>query len=100
MNRRNSDTRRQELRRQCTPTETFVIVGDVATPVAATVLEVSGSGIGLKLQSFIAIGVPARIEFERLVVDCRIRFCKPSGDGTFDAGMQIISSVVRGCISD
>ena len=70
------------------PAEVEVISGGVGQ-FSATVLDVSRSGLRLKLDSSINRGAEVKITLQRnIVIIGQIRYCKPL-DGNFDAGVLI-----------
>jgi hypothetical protein len=70
------------------PAEVEVISGGVGQ-FSATVVDVSRSGLRLKLDSSINRGAEVKITLQRnIVIIGQIRYCKPL-DGNFDAGVLI-----------
>jgi hypothetical protein len=45
----------------------------------------------MKLWASVPIGVEANVEFDRIIVSGKIRYCEPAEDGMFQAGLQIQS---------
>lgn len=70
------------------PAEVEVVNGGIG-PYSATVLDVSRSGLRLKLESGINKGVEVKITLHRnIIIYGQIRYCRPL-DGSFDAGVLI-----------
>jgi hypothetical protein len=69
------------------PAEVEVVNGTGRSP--ATVLDVSKSGLRLKLESSINKGAEVKVTLQRnIVIFGQIRYCRPL-DGSFDAGVLI-----------
>jgi hypothetical protein len=69
------------------PAEVEVVNGTGRTP--ATVLDVSKSGLRLKLEASIQKGAEVKVTLQRnIVIFGQIRYCRPL-DGSFDAGVLI-----------
>ncbi len=80
------------MRRECTHTKTTVIPGHGSMGMPATVKDVSSTGLRLTIESGLESGSFARVPLDRIVVEGVIRYCEPNADGTYEAGLQIMTT--------
>src|ERR1019366_8145077 len=64
---------------------------DHAAPVQ--VVDVSRDGMGLRLGMQVAVGSLVEVWLENFGVKGTIRFCRPTEDGAYDAGLEILSDL-------
>jgi hypothetical protein len=81
----------RENRLDCTPTETYVYVGDTSGPMRAEIDNVSRSGLRLVLDQPIGVGASVKVETAGMIAVGEIRYCRPKGENSFAAGMRIDS---------
>jgi hypothetical protein len=83
--------RRTENRLGCIPTKGLVYVKKGVDPRPAEVRQVSKSGLQLVLDQPIPVGSTVAVEFSGMVVEGEIRYWRPNGGDSFDAGVEIES---------
>lgn len=81
--------RRQEMRLPCDPGG--VLLESVAhpEPVEGQIVEVSKSGLQLRLEIPVAAGALVRISRAGMAISGQIRYCRPNDAGSFDTGVAI-----------
>ena len=82
--------RRQELRLPCDPGT--VLLESVAhpEPVKGQIVEVSKSGLQLRLETPLPAGESVRITGANMVISGQIRYCRPNESGSFETGVAIL----------
>lgn len=80
---------RRGSRLPCKPAEALVYVGDMSIPMHAEIHDVSRWGVRLVLAQHIAAGSAIKMETAGVVESGEIRYCIPTPDGSFNAGMRI-----------
>jgi transcriptional regulator with XRE-family HTH domain len=67
-----------------------IVIGAAATSLLpGTVLDISRSGVGIRVPALIALGSALRVEVGNLVAHCEVRNCKPNAQGSFDVGLKV-----------
>jgi transcriptional regulator with XRE-family HTH domain len=67
-----------------------IVMGAAATSLLpGTVLDISRSGVGIRVPALIALGSALRVEVGNLIAHCEVRNCKPNGQGSFDVGLKV-----------
>jgi len=67
-----------------------IVMGAAATSLLpGTVLDISRSGVGIRVPALIALGSALRVEVGNLIAHCEVRNCKPNNQGTFDVGLKV-----------
>lgn len=80
--------RPREIRRECTPTDVRVRVG-TDTEMDARVLDVSTSGVRLRLGTFLKPGTTISFRLKALSIFGAVRYCRPINGRVFDLGIEI-----------
>ena len=57
--------------------------------LAGTVLDISRSGVGIRVPALLALGSSLRVEVGNIVADCEVRNCRPNNEGSFDVGLKV-----------
>lgn len=87
----------EDRRRECrVPAGTIparVRTGENTETRAAHVLDISTSGLRIRLSSPLETGVEATIWFGRTVATGRIRYCRTTGEGLFEAGVCLTDAL-------
>ena len=82
--------RRSEERRPCEPTPVRILIEGDPVGAEALIVNVSKSGIGMRLDSRLPAGVKATVKTGVLIIAGTIRYCVNNKDvGWFDLGFQI-----------
>jgi hypothetical protein len=82
--------RRREMRLQCDPANVVLEVAGHSEPVEGQIVEVSKSGLQLKLETSVPAGESVRVTRASMVINGQIRYCRPNGSGSFDTGVEIL----------
>jgi hypothetical protein len=75
-----STDRREETRVACEPVTVHVYLGEREQPVAASIVQVSSSGLRLLAEEPVLVGTPVRIDMGGLIVQGNTRHCQPRQD--------------------
>lgn len=86
---------RFEHRLTCIPTRGIACAGEGSEPADAEIQDVSSFGLHLVLDRPIALGSAVTVELTGMVVAGEIRYCRPNGATSFDAGLKIDSAQKR-----
>ena len=90
--------KRREGRLPCVPTSALVRVEGRPEPAQAAVRDVSKSGLRLILREPIPIGSGVTVQLPDMVVTGEIRFCVPTEENSFNAGLKISDAIkTHGC---
>jgi len=82
--------RRIDERRTCEPTPVRIFTEGDPSGIEALVVNVSKSGIGMRIYRRVTSDTKVRVEMKAIVITGSIRHCMSSGDaGWFDVGLQI-----------
>jgi PilZ domain len=82
--------RRVDERRPCEPTPVRIFAEGDPSGIEALVVNVSKSGIGMRLDRRVTSGAKVRVEMKAIIITGSIRYCTSSRDaGWFDVGLQI-----------
>ena len=65
-------------------------MGDSSEPAAAYVLDISTSGIRVRVNFFLATGTEATLHFNNTIATGHVRYCRSNQDDSFDAGLQLV----------
>ena len=82
-----SAERRHERRQTCEPIPALVRIDSLSS--AAQVLDISLSGLRLRIDSCLPAGTGITVSFNSTIAIGNIRYCRPNQDHSFDAGVQI-----------
>jgi PilZ domain len=78
---------RREQRTPCDAIPARVQLGAASESLMARVMDVSVSGVRLRLESPLEVGSEVTVWFERVVVTGQVRYCRRVGDGPFESGL-------------
>jgi hypothetical protein len=93
----SSDRRSEERRTLCDHTPARINLEGSFSPIEALIVNVSKSGLGMRLDKRIPQGVKATVETNSLIVSGSIRYCVENRDrSAFHLGFQV-ESVRRIC---
>jgi hypothetical protein len=87
------DDRRREPRIPVDAIPARLRVGESGDPSAAHVLDISTSGLRVRLHMALEVGSEATIWFNRTVATGRIRYCRASGGEAFEAGLCLTDAL-------
>jgi hypothetical protein len=95
---RSGRDRRGHPRISCTPTSAVLRIESSAQLMRVRVLNVSGMGMGLCLDTLIEPGSKVRVALSETIVSGDICFCRPNQDQSYEAGLLItdVSAASRG----
>jgi len=82
--------RRQEMRLPCDPGHVLLESAGHPEPVEGQIVEVSRSGLQLKLRTPVSAGESVRITRAGMIISGQIRYCRPNDAGSFDTGVAIL----------
>ena len=83
--------RRQETRIPCDPGDALLQLAGNPEPVEGYIVEVSKSGLQLRLGTCVPHGVSVRITRAGMIINGEIRYCRPNDAGSFDTGVAILA---------
>lgn len=81
------DDRRREPRIPVDTIPARLRAGDSGEPSVAHVLDISTSGLRVRVDEPLDVGAEATIWFDRTVATGRVRYCRASGAASFEAGL-------------
>jgi hypothetical protein len=82
--------RRSEERRPCEPTPVRIVLEGDPAGIEALIVNVSKSGIGMRIDRRLIAGTKATVETNSLIIAGTIRYCVNNRDaGWFDLGFKI-----------
>jgi hypothetical protein len=81
--------RRQEMRLPCDPGDVLLELAGYPKPVEGHIVEVSRSGLQLRLGTFVPAGESVRVTRAGTIISGQIRYCRPNDAGSFDTGIAI-----------
>jgi len=81
--------RRQEMRLPCDPGSVLLESAGCPEPIEGQIVEVSRSGLQLRLQTPVDAGASVRITRAGMLISGQIRYCRPNDSGSFDTGVAI-----------
>jgi hypothetical protein len=81
--------RRRELRLQCDPANVVLDRTGRHEPVDGQIVEVSKSGLQLRLETSVPAGEAVRVTRASMIINGQIRYCRPNEAGSFDTGVEI-----------
>lgn len=82
-----SSERRRENRTPCDALPARLRTESTSLP--AQVLDISLSGVRLRLASCLPVGTSVTLCFSNTIASGKVRFCRANPDHTFDAGLRI-----------
>ena len=82
-----SSERRSEIRTPCDAIPALIRTN--AAPLPAQILDISLSGVRLRLNSCLAVGTDVTVSFNNTIALGNVRYCRANPDHTFDAGLRI-----------
>ena len=82
--------RRRETRIQCDPASVLLEIDGHPEAVEGQVVEVSKSGLQLRLETTVPAGQTARVTLASMIISGQIRYCRPNDTGSFDTGIVIL----------
>jgi hypothetical protein len=82
--------RREERRLSCDPGNVRLEFRGRPEFVEGRIIEVSRSGLQLRLNASVQAGEPVSIIHSGTVISGEIRYCRPNDAGSFDAGVAIL----------
>jgi hypothetical protein len=87
--------RRRKQSRYATPDEPVKVcfLGSRQSSVNGWVVDISKSGVGLKLTNRISLGEWVKLEMKSAILFGEIRHCRQETDGTFRAGVEIETAI-------
>jgi hypothetical protein len=85
----------RENRLICSTTEADLYVAESDEPVRVQIHDVSRSGMGFVLDRAIAVGSSVEVHMVGMIAAGEIRYCRPTGQDSFDAGMRIDTTQKR-----
>jgi transcriptional regulator with XRE-family HTH domain len=71
------------------PAQVMVLGAAAPNRLPGTVLDISRSGVGIRVPSLIALGSALRVEVGNLIAHCEVRNCRPNNLGSFDVGLKV-----------
>ena len=87
------DERRREPRIPVNAIPARLRAGESGEPSTAHVLDVSTSGLRVRVVEPLDVGVEATIWFDRTIATGRVRYCRASGAGSFEAGLCLTDAL-------
>jgi hypothetical protein len=87
------DERRREPRVPVHAIPARLRLGAGAEPITAQVLDISTSGLRVRVNSPLEAGAEATIWFDRTVATGRVRYCRASGVESFEAGLCLTDAL-------
>jgi hypothetical protein len=82
--------RRREMRLQCDPANVVLDITGHSEPVEGQIVEVSKSGLQLRLENSVPAGQTVRVTRASMIINGQIRYCRPNDAGSFDTGVEIL----------
>src|SRR5580704_7530587 len=82
--------RRREMRLQCDPANVVLEITGHPEPVEGQIVEVSKSGLQLRLENSVPGGEAVRVTRASMIINGQIRYCRPNDAGSFDTGVEIL----------
>ncbi|HEX4133293.1 MAG TPA: PilZ domain-containing protein [Bryobacteraceae bacterium] len=82
--------RREEKRLSCDPGDVRLEFQGRPESVQAHIVEVSRSGLQLRLRTSVQAGEPVSITRADTVISGEIRYCRPNDGGFFEVGVAIL----------
>jgi hypothetical protein len=93
--------RRIEERWPCEPTPVRIFTEGDPSGIEAFVVDVSKSGIGMRVYRRVTSGATVRVEMKTVIITGNIRYCLSKRDGgSFDVGLRIETVVGLSTASD
>lgn len=87
------DDRRREPRIPVNAIPARLRAGESGEPSVAHVLDISTSGLRVRVEEPLDVGVEATIWFDRTVATGRVRYCRASGVDAFEAGLLLTDAL-------
>jgi hypothetical protein len=81
--------RRREMRLTCDPGDVLLELAGRPEPVEGRIVEVSRSGLLLRLGNSVPAGESVRVTRAGTIISGQIRYCRPNQAGSFDTGVAI-----------
>src|SRR5579863_8254783 len=75
--------RRREMRFQCDPANVVLDITGHREPVEGQIVEVSKSGLQLRLDTSVPAGEAVRVTRASMIINGQIRYCRPNDAGSF-----------------
>lgn len=82
--------RREERRLSCDPGDVRLEFQGRPDSFPGRIVEVSRSGLQLRLETSVPAGEPVSITRSNTVISGQIRYCRPNDGGSFDVGVAIL----------
>jgi hypothetical protein len=87
------DERRREQRVPVAAIPARLRANENAEPTPAHVLDISTSGLRVRLDLPLEVGAEVTIWFDRTVAAGRVRYCRANGAGSFEAGLCLTDAL-------
>jgi len=78
-----------------TPAASQIRFNEHSRPIDAEVLDISTTGIQLRLGAYLIVGSDITIYFGRTVARGEVRYCRRNTANSFDAGLQLADALDR-----
>jgi len=82
---------REQNRYCCKPTEVIVFIEQQRSEITGTLVEVSRSGMKIRLRQALLTGTPVCIILPKCRAGASVRYCKPSEREFFDIGVAVLN---------